>query len=391
MNHPNLDLIDMKIAVIHNHPIHYKHLLFQSMKRDQGLDFDVLFMASQSSIRHEKISLSDDLYRSHICYDGPYEAAPGARRASWTWQKLDAIQPNFLLISGYYAVECWSAWLWGYLHRVPAVMWFESNEFDYPRYWFRELPKRMFLKGCQGAHVYGRSNKDYLVRLGLPAESILIKRAVADISKFDTQAHQKHYRKDDLTRLAYVGRLAPEKNLPVLLNAFATAFRAGATSLRLIVAGTGPDEAALKKLATGLGIGAQVEFRGYTPQNDLAAVYREADVHVLPSLREPWGLVALEAMLCRLPVIVSTQCGCAADLVSPETGWSFSPSSEKGLAAILGNLPSIPTARLRAMGDAAHDLAVLYSPENCASLVADSIRGAANAGRARHADFEYAR
>ena len=58
-----------------------------------------------------------------------------------------------------------------------------------------------------------------------------------------------------------------------------------------------------------------------TEEEELASVYGGADAFVLPSLSEPWGLVVNEAMLCGLPVLVSTQCGCATDLAQPETGW----------------------------------------------------------------------
>jgi glycosyltransferase involved in cell wall biosynthesis len=392
---------NLRAAVIHNHPIHYKHLLFQAMK-EQQMDFVVLFQASQSSIRHEKLPLSQDLYRYRIAYDGPYETAPVLLRARWTWQALQQLSPDFLLISGYHAVECWSAWFWGALHRVPRLMWYESNEFDYKRYWFREIFKRLFLKGCRGAHVYGRSNKAYLAKLGMPAENITIKRAVVDIEKFDTPREDKSYRAGDQTRIIYVGRLAPEKNVPVLLRAFAGAVSAltassrdatrsetaqnapgqiqpWRTGMRLIIAGTGPDEAALKRQAIALGIAELVEFKGYIPQKDLGALYRQADFFILPSTREPWGLVALEAMLCRIPVIISTQCGCAADVVTTNTGWTFSPWNEKELQEILERLDSVSPAQLRGMGDAAHELASLYSADECASLVAQSLRGALGA------------
>jgi glycosyltransferase involved in cell wall biosynthesis len=374
-------LRNLKAAVIHNHPIHYKHLLFQEMKKQQ-LDFVVLFQASQSSIRHEKLPLSDDLYRYRIAYDGPYETAPATLRAHWTWSELQKLKPDFLLISGYYAIECWVGLLWGALRGVPRIMWYESNEFDYKRHWYKEIFKRIFLKGCCSAHVYGRSNKAYLVKLGMPSEKISIKRAVVDIEKFDTAAGSKGYRKDGLTRIISVGRMAPEKNIPVLLKAFAKAADAQAaatgqqSTLRLIIAGTGPDEAAVKKLANDLGIGSLVEFKGYTPQKELGALYREADFFVLPSTREPWGLVALEAMLCRLPALISTQCGCAADVVTPNTGWTFSPWNENELAVIFEELPAIPVERIKEMGDAAHDLAKLYSAEDCATLVAQSLRRA---------------
>ena len=85
-------------------------------------------------------------------------------------------------------------------------------------------------------------------------------------------------------------------------------------------------------------------------------------------------MVALEAMLCRLPVIVSTQCGCAADLVTPHTGWTFSPWNEKELAVILEDIESISRERIQRMGDAAYDLARLYSAEHSASLVLKSLK-----------------
>ena len=84
---------NLRAAVIHNHPIHYKHLLFQAMK-EQQMDFVVLFQASQSSIRHEKLPLSQDLYRYRIAYDGPYETAPVLLRARWTWQALQQLSPD---------------------------------------------------------------------------------------------------------------------------------------------------------------------------------------------------------------------------------------------------------------------------------------------------------
>jgi glycosyltransferase involved in cell wall biosynthesis len=366
-------LNSLKGAVIHNHPIHYKHLLFREMKK-QGLNFVVLFQAAQSSIRHERLPLTPESYRYRIAWDGPYETAPAMLRARWTWSALQKLSPEFLLISGYYAAECWSAWCWGILHRVPMFLWFESNEFDYKRYWFKEIPKRIFLKGCRGAHVYGLSHKAYLMKLGMPAENIAFKRSVADIETFDTPAGEKSNRSGNLTRIIYVGRLAPEKNVAILLNALAYAIEGAPQSgLHLIIAGTGPDEARLRQQTSDLGIGDRVEFVGYVPQQDLVAFYRKADFFVLPSIREPWGLVALEAMLCRLPVILSTQCGCAADMVTPETGWAFSPWNEKELGTILKSLESISSERIQQMGDAAHGLAAVHSSANCAFLISQAL------------------
>jgi len=140
----------MRAAIVHNIPIHYKHLLFDALRK-QGLDFEVLFIASGSSIRHESIALSEDTYRHRIGFEGPYEEAPPIHNARWIWAALQDIRPSVIVVGSYNAAECWSAWLWAFVHRVPIVMWYTGNEFDYPRHWPKELLKRIFLAGCAGA------------------------------------------------------------------------------------------------------------------------------------------------------------------------------------------------------------------------------------------------
>jgi glycosyltransferase involved in cell wall biosynthesis len=125
-----------------------------------------------------------------------------------------------------------------------------------------------------------------------------------------------------------------------------------------------------------------VAFNGYTPQRELGQLYESADFFILPSTREPWGLVALEAMLARLPVLISTQCGCAEDVVTEETGWKFSPWDEEALSHLLLELPSLAPDRRQAMGEAAYSLAEEYSAENCAAIIMNSLSRFA---RKRHA------
>jgi glycosyltransferase involved in cell wall biosynthesis len=144
--------------------------------------------------------------------------------------------------------------------------------------------------------------------------------------------------------------------------------------LHLTIVGTGPEESAIKTLIDKLNLSDSISLAGYVPQAELRPYLRDADVFVLPSTREPWGLVALEAMLARMPVMVSTQCGCAADLVSETTGWSFSPWDQKQLTTLIAGLPQIPTQQLRAMGDAAYAIAVEYSPEKLARTIVQTVR-----------------
>jgi glycosyltransferase involved in cell wall biosynthesis len=184
--------------------------------------------------------------------------------------------------------------------------------------------------------------------------------------------------------LIYVGRLAPEKNVGFLLSAFSRAVRsAGSSQLTLTLVGVGPSEPALRSECSRLGIEHLVEFKGYCPQKDLPQLYYAADFFILPSVREPWGLVALEAMLCGLPVLISTQCGCAADVVTPETGWTFSPWNEDKLVELLCTLPKLPIERVREMGDAAQQLASQYSASACARRVIEAISEIPSQGEPR--------
>jgi glycosyltransferase involved in cell wall biosynthesis len=339
--------------------------------KTSGLEFEVIYMASGSTTRHEeKAKLSRDLYRYQLAHDGPYQAVASNVRARFSWKALSRIRPEVVIISGYQHLECWVAWLWALVHERKIILWCESNEFDFPRYWIRELPKRLFLSRCDRGHVYGASNKAYLAKLGMAPEYIESRRAVVD-PKFFVTPEQKLYSTGAAKRLIYVGRLAAEKNLSTLFRALAKTAqtRGGDPGLRLIIAGTGPLDLHLRHECAQLGVDGIVEFLGYCPQKDLPSLFRTADFCVLPSTREPWGLVALEAMLSRVPILVSTRCGCAADLVMPGTGWTFSPWDEDELARLLMQLPEISAGEVARMGSKAQSVASSYSPEIAAGLV----------------------
>jgi glycosyltransferase involved in cell wall biosynthesis len=364
-----------KVAIVHNIPIHYKHLLFSALA-ERGLDFTVLFMAARSkgAVAFDSRLAVGERYKYRLGFTGPYEKASATTRAAFVWKNLNSLSPALLIISGYYAIECWVALLWAKLHKAPVVMWFESNEFDAPRHWPKEALKRIFLKGCDQAHVYGTSNADYLRKLGMPESRLLRKRAVVNADLFRSDRETRTYRNAGVTRLLYVGRLAPEKNLELLLRAFTNVHARGpADSTRLVLVGTGPLEGRLKEKCTELGIEKCVEFLGHRPQADLPGVFRSCDVFVLPSVSETWGLVVNEALLCRMPVIVSRQCGCAVDLVTPETGWTFSPLNQSELEAAIFEAVALSSERLAAMGDAGIKLGLDYTPENCAGRVIEGL------------------
>ncbi len=98
--------------------------------------------------------------------------------------------------------------------------------------------------------------------------------------------------------LIFVGRLIGDKGVDVLLHALQL-LATGGRRLTLDIVGTGPEEPALRALATRLGIASQVQFLGRRTGRDLAALLHAHRVLVVPSVwEEPFGVVCLEAMAC---------------------------------------------------------------------------------------------
>jgi glycosyltransferase involved in cell wall biosynthesis len=109
------------------------------------------------------------------------------------------------------------------------------------------------------------------------------------------------------TEIVFVSamRLSRKKRPLGLVRAFAEAVRfvAGAPSMRLIVAGAGPESEAMLRLAAELGVAGQVELPGQLTRSELRSLYGRAHVFVLPSELESFGLAALEARAAGLPVV----------------------------------------------------------------------------------------
>lgn len=362
----------MKIGIVHNIPIHYKHLLFSKLARI-GLEFEVVFLASGSRDRIEVPDLVSAPYRSRVGFQGGYEALPRWRTVSYVWRSLSEIQPSAVIISGWCDFGAWTAKLWCSFHRRPSILWAESNHFDRPRVFWKELVKTIFLRGFDAAHVCGTTNAEYLVELGFDSRRIWVKYSPADTGLFKLVEHVGP-RYNSRKVILFVGRLAPEKNLEFVLETVRLLSFEARQALLFRFVGYGPLEGSLRLKAESLGLNDMIEFAGSrSKHSQIADVYHSADVLLLPSTSEPWGLTVTEGMLCGLPAIVSERCGCARDLVNPGTGWSFNPRDSAGFARILEKVAAMPVDDLRTMGKNAAALAREYSPENCASIVMECL------------------
>jgi glycogen(starch) synthase len=128
-----------------------------------------------------------------------------------------------------------------------------------------------------------------------------------------------------------VGRVVFEKGIHLLIQAMPLVLREH-PSAKLVVAGKGPELEALRSLCWQVGVGEKVLLTGFISDEDRDKLFKIADCAVFPSLYEPFGIVALEAMAARCPVVVSAVGGLQDVVENNETGIIVYPSDVASLS-----------------------------------------------------------
>ncbi len=192
---------------------------------------------------------------------------------------------------------------------------------------------------AQAARIFTPSepSRQDLLALGLDDVEVW-GRGVDDVlfhpSKRSLALRQRHSLGNAFTFL-HVGRLAPEKGVEVLLEAFGRAeARLGADRVKLIVAGAGPSLDALRAKAPR-----NVTFLGNLDRTrELPTLYASADAFLFASTTETLGLVVLEAMAAGLPVIATAAGGVADNLRDGENGLAFAAMDVEACATAMERL-----------------------------------------------------
>ena len=171
---------------------------------------------------------------------------------------------------------------------------------------------------------------------------------------------------DDDPLVFYVGRVVYEKGVHLLVNAWPRILAAFPRA-RLVIAGTGDNLEAVKHQARALGLQQQVMFAGFISDEDRQRLYAAASLAVFPSIYEPFGIVALEAMAAGCPVVVSSTGGLAEVVQLHETGLTIYPNNIDSLVwGIINTLQHPDWAALRA-ANALRDVHTLYGWQQIAS------------------------
>ena len=266
---------------------------------------------------------------------------------------------DVVVLGGWNQPAFWQALALCRAHRVPAVLWVESTGSDH-RTGRLDAVKRRLL-GCAHAFVVpGSASRAYVESLGVPADRITVAPNAVDPGVFGSAART---RTDDAIRIVAVGRLAPEKGIDTLLEA------ARGLPAEVLVAGVGPEEPRLRTIA-----GPNVTFVGQIGRDELATLYADADVAVMPSRSDPWGMVLNEAALAGLPLVSTTAAGAAWELIEDGVNGFRIPSDDPGaLRAALTQLVEDDAFR-RSAGARSREISARFTPEGWADAVVSVVR-----------------
>lgn len=187
-----------------------------------------------------------------------------------------------------------------------------------------------------------QSVKDYLVSI----KEIPENRGKVIYNPVSTPINFPKSAPEHLFNIVYVGRLEKVKNVKMLIDTFSKLEK---KNVQLTIVGTGSELEELKTLAEESEFKQRIVFTGFVkePSRFLA----DADLFVLPSLSEGFGIAAVEAMLLKVPVLCSNVGGIPEFINDGENGWLFDPNNENEFLSKFNSILNLDNIQLQIVGE----------------------------------------
>ncbi len=381
-----------RLGIFVSHPIQYFAPLWRSLTAKRGLSVRVHFF-SDHSIRGAK----DAEFKVPVAWDVPLLEGYDH---SFLSRSADLSRPLSVSIADAQSVLREGQFDWvmvhGYMYRfeiqvlraaqrlgIPVLLRGELTDArPYQTVWYRRLIRDHYLKWLY-RHVdrfcyIGVNARRHLLRLGVGEDRMFFSPYSVDSALFEEQS--RRFDREACRRelgiapeqlvLLFSGKFIPRKAPLLLLEAIASL--SDRQKLTLIMLGDGELRAEIESRAQEI-LGGRAILPGFVNQLRLGSFFRAADVFVLPSIYETWGLVVNEAMHFRLPVIASSGVGCAPDLIREGvTGRLFAVGNPDELASCLQSFLGEPESA-RVMGAAAGEHIHSYSTQASAAGIIQAI------------------
>ena len=362
-----------RVAILPPVPVPYREPLFRSLAQRARVDPHVIYLSASQPGWDQPAGWFP------VSHDYPSELLPAWQRSRrgrspvtlplGVARTLSAVTPD-CVVSWEYGPATMRALAWARRRRVPLLVFSELTPWsDAALSPLQRRVHRLLAPRAAGFIVASSQGVERLRALGVDPKRVEVALQSADLSGLVAGARAEGAAgpvagargpdadaqgpdADRPVRILAVGRLVPDKDLDVLIDAFAQAgFGDGEAELE--IRGSGPLETELRAQAKRLGV--PVRFPGQIAPGELGAVYAAADVLALVSSYEPFGVTLREGAAAGLPLIASRRAGAVGDIaVEGENALVVEPGDRVQIAAALRRLVGEPDLRQRlAAGSAA--------------------------------------
>lgn len=377
---------EIRLAIVTSHPIQYYSPLFRELSRRTKVH---VFFSHKPTAKQQAsagygvpfewdVDLTSGLDHTFLANVSAYPSTSNFRGCD-TPSIGSCLKNGFdaVLVTGWNLKSYWQAIVGARRLGLPVMVRGDS-QLQGTRSILRKIAKMLFypliFKSFDAFLYPGQQNRAYLEHYKVPPAKLFFSPHCVDVDFFSMNANARAREDtrrelgiaDDEIVLLFVGRLIPLKRPADLIEA-AALLRSWGKKIRVVIAGAGKVGEQIRRLAQDRDV--PLILLGFYNQSRMPSAYAAAEVLVLPSAQETWGLVANEAMACGRPVVVSEACGCAADLTGPgRAGVSFPTGSVQSLAAaveaVLSGGPS-PADLSR--------MSALYSPAAAADGIIEAV------------------
>lgn len=383
----------MRLGIVTSHPIQYQAPLFRALA--ERVDLTVYFS-------HEATGKDQAEAGFDVAFNWDTDLTSGfrhyflenvARRPSFSrFTGCDTPSIREVLMADKIDVLAIYGWhLKSYLQAAKAarslgipVMARTDSDLETPRSLVKRALKALvypiFFRNYAMFLPAGARSARYLLHYGVPKSRIRVVPYCIDVERFSAAADNARDNRELLRSefglakgervVLFAGKFLRRKAIPVLIEALAS-LTAGGRRMRLLVVGSGPLAAELVAMVNAHRVPAA--FIGFVNQNRMPAVYVVADVLVLPSYIDTWGLVVNEAFACGLPAIVSDRVGCAPDMIIDGLTGTVVPAGDVAQLAQAIEYWTEPRDG-SATRSALAEMTVRYSPVSSAAAFAAAAR-----------------
>ena len=298
-------------------PSFYKNNLFNEIAKK--IDIFVIYTGAAYYERN------DDFYRGELKFKHLILPNHLRQKISVLRKFLNENEYDEIVFGGWDNKITW--WLLFHSPKRKNSCIFESSINESVTSGMKGYVKKIFLSRIIRAYPSGILQSRLLKSLGFRGD--IIEYGGCGLLRYQSQPDFEARNK--VSNFLYVGRLVEVKNLQLLIHAFNKL-----PDFNLTIIGFGPLEEDLKKQA-----GNNIIFHGAVDNEKLPRYYKQADVFILPSKSETWGLVVEEALNNGTPVIVSSAVGCREDLVDHSTGLVFETDNEESLISAIKHISDV--------------------------------------------------